>query len=306
MLGAALVCCTLWGSAIPAIKVAYGLFRIGEDDTASRIVLAGFRFTLAGIMTVAFGSMIERRFLVPKGSSLIPIGVLGLFQTIGQYFFFFIAVANITGVRGSIINASGNFLAIIFSVFLFRMEKPELKKFIGCVVGFAGILMILGGPAALLSGGALTLKGEGAMLAADAFYALSVCCMRIYAKSEDPVILSGYQFVFGGIVLALIGFLMGGHLVFYTPSCVWLLIYMGFISAGAYTLWGILLKYNPVSRVAILGFINPVMSVLLAALILGENREAFSVRGLAALVLVSLGIIIVNHGGKQAAPAGKD
>ena len=70
---------------------------------------------------------------------------------------------------------------------------------------------------------------------------------------------------------------------------------MGFISAGAYTLWGILLKHNPVSRVSVLGFINPVMGVLLSAIFLGENQEAFSLTGLAALILVSAGIIIVNR-----------
>ncbi len=69
---------------------------------------------------------------------------------------------------------------------------------------------------------------------------------------------------------------------------------MGFISAGAYTLWGILLKYNPVSRVSVIGFVNPIMGVLLSALFLGESAEAFSVVSLLALLLVSAGIIIVN------------
>ena len=66
--------------------------------------------------------------------------------------------------------------------------------------------------------------------------------------------------------------------------------------AGAqiYTAKMILLKYNPVSRISILGFLNPVMGVLLSALFLGENKEAFSVNGLLALLLVSAGIIIVN------------
>ena len=41
---AALFCCVLWGSASPAIKIAYELFRIGPSDTASRIMLAGARF----------------------------------------------------------------------------------------------------------------------------------------------------------------------------------------------------------------------------------------------------------------------
>ena len=47
----ALICCVLWGSASPAIKIAYQLFRIGPEDTASRIMLAGARFMIAGVMT---------------------------------------------------------------------------------------------------------------------------------------------------------------------------------------------------------------------------------------------------------------
>ena len=107
------------------------------------------------------------------------------------------------------------------------------------------------------------------------------------------------QFFIGGIVLLIIGSLMGGSLVFYSTGCVLNLVYMGFISAGAYTLWGVLLKYNPVSRVSILGFINPVMGVLLSAVFLGEGREAFSASGLLALLLVSAGIVIVNASMKR-------
>ena len=52
---------------------------------------------------------------------------------------------------------------------------------------------------------------------------------------------------------------------------------------------------------SILGFINPVMGVLLSALFLGEGTEAFSLRGLLSLVLVSAGIIIVNTSSAQKA-----
>lgn len=291
---AALFCCILWGSASPAIKIAYELFRIGPADTASRIMLAGARFTIAGVMTILFGSLLNRKFLVPGRESWKKVAVLSLCQTICQYYFFFMALAHTSGVRGSIINASGNFIAILFAVYLFHFEKMTLRKLAGCLIGFAGILMILGGARALTEGGAVTLSGEGAMLAADFFYASSGCLIKIFSRDENPVTLSGWQFFLGGLVLYVIGFFMGGSLVFHTGSCLLNLIYMGFISAGAYTLWGILLKYNPVSRVSILGFMNPVMGVLLSAVFLGEGREAFSLNGLLALVLVSAGIICVN------------
>ena len=295
----AFFCCVLWGSASPAIKIAYSLFRIGPEDTASRIMLAGARFMIAGVMTIAFGSVLAKRPLVPKRTSWPKVAVLALVQTVGQYYFFFMALANTSGVRGSIINASGNFITILFAVYIFHFEKMTAKKLIGCLVGFAGILMILGGGQALMEGGRVTLAGEGAMLAADFFYAASGCLIKIFSRDENPVVLSGYQFMIGGAILFGIGTLMGGQLIFYSTACVLNLLYMGFISAGAYTLWGVLLKYNPVSRVAILGFINPVMGVLLSALFLGEGSEAFSLSGLLALLLVSAGIIIVNTSEKK-------
>ena len=104
--------------------------------------------------------------------------------------------------------------------------------------------------------------------------------------------LSGWQFFCGGIVLTLAGLALGGRLHPTGAGAFLLLLYMGFISAGAYTLWGILLKYNDVSRITILGFMNPVLGVLLSALFLGEGKEAFSVRVFCALVLVSIGIIL--------------
>ena len=291
---AALFCCILWGSATPAIKIAYQLFQIDGSDTASRLMLAGARFTIAGIMTILFGSLLKRKFLFPKPASWKYILPLALVQTVFQYYFFFLSLANTTGVRGSIINASGNFLAILFAAYLFRMERMTARKWIGCLTGFLGIVLLLGGFKAIFDGSNVTLNGEGAMLAADIFYALSGCMIKIYSQKEDPVVLSGYQFFIGGIIVFLIGVFMGGSLVFHSPACVWNLLYMGFISAGAYTLWGILLKYNPVSRVSILGFLNPVMGVLLSAVFLGENKEAFSWNGLLALILVSIGIIVVN------------
>ena len=271
----AFFCCVLWGSASPAIKIA--------------------------VMTVAFGSVLAKRPLVPKRTSWPKVAVLALVQTVGQYYFFFMALANTSGVRGSIINASGNFIAILFAAYIFRFEKMTVRKLLGCLVGFAGIVMILGGVQALMAGGAVTLAGEGAMLIADFFYAASGCLIKIFSRDENPVTLSGWQFLIGGAILFAIGSLIGGHLVFYSSACAWNLLYMGFISAGAYTLWGVLLKYNPVSRVSILGFINPVMGVLLSALFLGEGTEAFSLRGLLSLVLVSAGIIIVNTSSAQKA-----
>ena len=71
-------------------------------------------------------------------------------------------------------------------------------------------------------------------------------------------------------------------------------LYLALVSAVAYTLWSVLLAYNDVSKVAIFGFVNPLCSVILSALVLGEVKQAFNIGSLIALALVCVGIYIVN------------
>ena len=72
------------------------------------------------------------------------------------------------------------------------------------------------------------------------------------------------------------------------------LLYLAFISAAAYTLWSILLKYNQVSKVAVYGFMNPVFGVILSSILLSEDSQIGVFVSVMALVLVSAGIIIIN------------
>ena len=60
----ALICCALWGSAFPCIKIGYKMMHIASSDTASQILYAGCRFTLAGILAVFLGSLTQRQFLL--------------------------------------------------------------------------------------------------------------------------------------------------------------------------------------------------------------------------------------------------
>ena len=79
-----------------------------------------------------------------------------------------------------------------------------------------------------------------------------------------------------------------------TVGGITVVLYLALVSAVAYTLWSVLLAYNDVSKVAIFGFVNPLCSVILSALVLGEVKQAFNIGSLIALALVCVGIYIVN------------
>jgi len=290
----ALLCCFLWGSAFPSIKTGYQLFQIGADDTASQIFFAGIRFTLAGILVVLVYSIANRKFLVPKKSSWGMIGVVAMFQTVIQYFFFYIGLAHTTGVKGSILESVHVFFAVILASVVFKQETLTKNKLIGCIIGFTGVILVnLNGSEGL--GGGFAFNGEGFLIIACGAYALSSIFIKIFSQKESPVIISGYQFILGGIIMAVCGYFAGGQLHPSSGVAFVLLLYMAMISAVAYSVWGLLLKYNPVSKVSIFGFSNPVFGVVLSAILLGEGASMPVVQTLGALILVCIGIFIVNR-----------
>ena len=124
-------------------------------------------------------------------------------------------------------------------------------------------------------------------------YGLGSVTLKILTRRMDATLLTGGQLVIGSLVMLVIGFLMGGRLAGWTAASVLLLLYLAAISSVAFTIWGLLLKYNPVSRVTIFGFSIPVFGICYSAVLLQE--QAFTLRNLAALALVCVGILVVNH-----------
>ena len=286
----ALLCCALWGSATPFIKVGYEVL-LPEKNVPSTILFAGIRFTLAGILTVIIFSLARRKFLYPKKENLHRVAIVSCIQTIIQYIFFYVGLANTTGVKGTILSGSSTFFAIIVSSLIFRLEKLTVKKIVACIFGFAGIIMVN------LNGLTFDMNftGDCFVLFSAMSLAVSSVLIKRFSKHEDPVVISGYQFILGGAVMIAIGLLFGGQVNLATLKGIGILIYLAFLSAIAYSLWGILLKYNPVSKVTIFSFTTPIFGVLLSALMLSESSNVSIVNLLITLVLISTGILILNY-----------
>lgn len=292
----AIFCCILWGSAFPCVKIGYVLFNINKQHAPSLMLFAGIRFTLAGTLVIAFGSVTKRKFLTFKPKNFWRVGVVALFQTIIQYTCFYIGVAHTTGVKSSVLNGLGVFFTILSACFIFRTEKFNLIKLSGCLLGFGGIVLInLGGDFTF----DFTFFGEGCVILSGLSSAVAAGFVKIFSKHEDTIALCGYQFFFGGIVLTVIGLSLGGTLTEISVGAVFLLIYLAFLSACAFTLQGTLLRYNPVSKVAVFKSTNPLFGALFSAIILKEYNQLLSIFTLVALLLVCAGIFVINKFGEN-------
>lgn len=286
----ATLCCLLWGSSYPAIKSGYELFQIATDDIPSKVVFAGYRFLFAGLILLMF-ALAQRKpiaRLTPRQFGQLTL--LGLTQTSIQYVFFYVGLAYTTGVKGSIMNATGTFFSVLLAHFIYQNDKLSYNKTIGCILGFAGVMLVN------FNSGLMDFhfvwNGDGfVVLAAFILSAATLYGKRI-SQTVDPTVMTGWQLAIGGLALVVGGYSTGGTLEVHSTAAVAVLGYLTLLSSVAFALWSMLLKVNRVSMIAPFNFVIPVAGTVLSAIFLGEN--ILDIKYAIALVLVCSGIWWVN------------
>jgi drug/metabolite transporter (DMT)-like permease len=285
----ALLSCLLWGSAFPSIKIGYQLFSIGADDTFEKIIFAGFRFFLSSMMIFLF-CLGTKRTLKVKKSDFKNLIFLGLIQTAIQYTFFYIGLSNTSGTKGSILASTSTFFAVILAHFFYDEDKLNMRKIIGVALGFIGVSIVN------ISGngiqGGFTLTGEGFVIMSSLMGALGGIYTKKVAKDIDPFLVSGYQLFIGSLFLIMAGSLGLEKGIIFSIEGFGLLLYLGFISAAAFSMWTILLKYNGVGKISIYKFTIPIFGVFLSYIFLGERLLGANV--VLSIILVAASIILIN------------
>lgn len=287
----ATLCTLLWGSSYPAIKSGYALLNIAQGDVAAQMLFAGYRFLLAGIFLLLLAKISGKALGFSSLKQLRQVSLFGLSQTALQYIFFYIGLAHATGVKASILNATGTFFSVLLAHFIYTNERISQRKALGCALGFTGVLVVNFSDS--LFSFEMTFLGEGFVVIAAFVLAAASIYGKHISQKMDVLLMTAWQLAIGGLALMLLGWIMGGHLGHFNWQSSLLLIYLALLSSAAFALWGTLLKYNPVGMVTIFNFLVPVFGVLLSALFLRENIMQW--KYLIALLLVCAGIYLVTR-----------
>ncbi|KAG4096464.1 DUF6-domain-containing protein [Neocallimastix lanati (nom. inval.)] len=326
----AITCTFLWGSAFPSVKLGYEKFHINKKDLKSIILFAGLRFTFAGLLIIAFYCIIRKQLILPKLTQLPDIIILGIIGITFQYILFYYGLSNSTGVKSSIINSLSTFLQVVLAHFIFKNDRITVRKAIGCVVGFIGVVVInIGG--AIFSKSkdgnevdiSFALDGEGVLMLSCVMSSISTIIVKLLTakgslfkslrdneekkgekKKPDIIMITGYQMFVGALIIDIIAIIW----LIFSPlkpndnsdekqyknvsfTGYLLLIYMSLLSAIAFSIWNTLLRFNNVGKIAFFRFLIPIFGTLLSGIFLGENL--LKLENLIALILVCLGVVIV-------------
>lgn len=286
----ALTAAIAWGWAYPLIKMGMNEFGILPDMTGSKMLFAGIRFFVSGLIILAIAKPTGRQFAVRKTADWWFILLFSLLNTTLHYAFFYFGLSHNAGSRSAILNSMSVFTVVIFACMFFKSDRMTMRKAIGCVVGFIGILALnLGGK----ESGRFTLLGDGMIILNALCGASASLLTRGLSKRVDVFVGTGYSLSIGGALLVLPGLAAGGTLPVVSITGLVILLLLIAISTVGFSLYNKLLSCNPVGKVAIFNSLIPVVGAVTSCLCLGE---VFYWKYVVAGALATAGIYIINKG----------
>ena len=288
--GLALTAAILWGWAYPLIKLGFAEFQITPDMTGSKMLFAGIRFCISGLIILSVARATHRRFAVSKGRDWWYVLLFSLLNTTFHYAFFYFGLSHSDGARAAILNSMGVSPVVIFACMFFKSDKMTMRKALGCILGFIGILALnLGGK----ESGHFTWLGDGMIILNALCSAFASLMTRGLGKRVDVFVGTGYSLALGGALLVIPALLMGGVLPNVTIVGLLILMMLIAISTIGFTLYNKLLTCNPVGKVAIFNSLIPVIGAVSSCLCLSEP---FYWKYIIAGALATAGIYVINKG----------
>jgi drug/metabolite transporter (DMT)-like permease len=177
-------------------------------------------------------------------------------------------------------------------------ERLTLRRVIGLIIGFSGIVMLVWPELRLGEGGRPFLTGVVAAQIACFGWALGSTYSRrrghTDARDENVLVTAAYEMLFGGFFLLIAGSVHGefASLTFNARSGSALVYLIVFGAICGFAAYAYALKHLPVATVSLYAYVNPVIAVALGTLIL---KEPFNVRLGVAAAVVLVGMALVRE-----------
>lgn len=217
---------------------------------------------------------------------------VGFFGVTVNILFFFQGLIIAPSINAALIASSAPIFIVLFSLFFLR-EKPKRKVVTGSLIGLVGVLLVLSAP--LILNGKIAALGNLFYVVAMLGGVVAVILVRQIAKRNSAQSITFWSFLIGSI--GFVPFFVQevgqyGFLPNLTSHGLIGLVFGIFLSSlAAYFLQTWALKYLAAADVSVFTYIDPVVTILVAAPLLGEFPDTTFVIG---SVLVILGIFLAE------------
>lgn len=271
----AIASCLLWSTAFAGIKI--GL------EYSSPLAFAGTRFFISGLLILPFTCKPVKYIRTVKDNYGILL-LLALTQTFLNYALFYSGMDLVPGAVGAVIIGVQPLIIAVIASLMIRNEPFTKKRTATLIAGIAGVVFVSMGRQSLDLGQELEIIGIFLLLGVNFTSGFSNIIVSKYGKKINPLVLSSFSLLVGGLALFLISIPMEGYNSFRQPLEYWASLgWLSFMSAAAFSLWYTALHIPgvKVSDLNLWKFIIPVLGAILSWVVLpGEQPDWITITGM--------------------------
>ncbi len=293
-----LLLAVIWGSSFLLIKVGIG-------ELAPVYVALGR--VAAGALTLLILLVAVRQRLPRDPRVWGHLAVAGTLGSALPFTLFAAGEQRIPSILAGIWNASTPLIVLPMAVLVFRTEAMTRRRAAGLVVGFAGVLIVLG---VWQVGAGSSLIGQLLCLTAAACYGVAIPYQRRFLarRPESGIALAAGQLIVGTLALAVAAPLIAGPPPVPTTLAAPVIasvLALGALGTGlAFALNFRVIRLAGASTSASVTYLLPIVATLLGIAVLGEHLTWYQPVGVAVVlagVAISQGVLAVRR--RPAVPA---
>lgn len=242
-----------------------------------------------GALTLVFWARLKKIKLPTEKKIWLHLWVISLLLNVIPGVLFAVAETEVTSILAGIINAVTPLMTLLAIMIIFREEKPKNYQVFGLLLGFIGVLTVLGAWQGL---GDNPIGAVLALLLAVACYGFSFPYARkfVLPRKIQPEALAAVQVSAGALTLLPFYLIDGVAKDGYRPGPVLAMIALGVFGSGFAYIWNFKIMEAAGSAIAsTVTYVTPVVAVILGIIFLGENISWYEPVG-AAIVLLGAAI----------------
>jgi drug/metabolite transporter (DMT)-like permease len=276
-----------WGSTYTAIKVGVQYLH--------PLVLGSTRFLIAGTLMLAFCAVRGKHIWLPA-RQLGWLSVVGLLLLVGGNIGLVFGERYIDSGLAALLVAVMPLYVAILTMLLPHGEKLSARGWLGLGLGFIGLGALLWPGIRQANVQHQQVLGCIIALGGTFSWAVGSVLSRELKLPVNPMVAAGWEMFIAGMVSSVAALAVGGwHAAHWTRGAIGSVTYLvTFGSLVGYTAFVWLLEHVPVSKVATHAYINPVVAVILGAVLLRERFAGSEYIGMAAVV-IAVALVTSSH-----------
>ena len=255
--------------------------------------LAAYRIVLATLVTGLVWGACGARFFLSKARNWPGVILVGLLSSAIPFMLLSWGQQHVSSGFAGVSMAAVALMVLPLAHFLIPGERLTVRRGLGFVIGFVGVLILMGGAALSATGSLMEPWGRAACLAAAACYALSSIHMR-RLPPMDAIGLAAVPLVIGSAFVVPLAWLMEGPPPLPDRQTVLVLVVLGLLpTAGANLLRVLVIRSAGPVFMSLTNYQVPLWSVAFGMIFLGEPfRPAL----ILALILILCGVALSQWG----------